>query len=228
MAHRQCARMAMRMARFQLIDIIIMGSGMKVIILSIIILVLPLQVEAIEIIEKGTQGLGVGFAVNHPSEFMGISFIYINKKAAKVGCYVDLKCNYGFGPSIGEYSDISPYEAVVIRKDIYFGKDHLWATANVGATFAVTSYFAIYMGVGITCHIIFLGYFDRSYSLSDDGVYWVEKSKEVGINFLGGLIFNGSKIYHINDYTCFFQIGLESHPSGVTLGLGIIKFGSFF
>lgn len=158
---------------------------------------------------------GFGYVANVPDQPLGLGYMKIGRELGAVGMFFDFKIgSYPYDDSGDYYDNISINKAENIFEDPRVGDGSRADSYNGGLTVALAPKYAIYLGGGLTTQTKYRSYRDPTEILGTKGTYWIKESDEKKFNFLGGLLLSNDRFY--------FQIGYESVPSGVTLGLGYL------
>lgn len=156
------------------------------------------------------QNGGFGYSANAPEELLGFSLFVLRPHG--LGSYIDFK----FSIPMIEESD-SYYENISVGmaegwNDRRVREQSSWTSINLAGTYVVSSYAAVYLGLGYAGSSKFLEYYDRLHILGDGGHYWIDGGEEEdGLNLLGGMLVQAGDRWGI-------QLGAESLPRGLTFG----------
>ena len=170
---------------------------------------------------RNSSRVGVGYAVNVPNTFVGLTAQGMTPKLfGGAGLYADVKFTPS-SPSSDPYyrSDISVLQAENTFSDLRFREQSDWLSINAAFVYAVSSELAVYGGAGYTRERRYRMYFDDSQTRGEMGFYWISDSEASGnrVNLLGGALIRAGR-------SVIFQMGVESQPKGVTIGIMLLPF----
>lgn len=163
-----------------------------------------------------SRNYGIGVVTNLPKEYAGLGVYSIND--GTVGVFFDIKGDFNSPEDQDNfYSNISVNMAEETFGDGIIKKKGSWLSINGGLTLMVTTDGALYGGLGVSYYSEYRQYYDPTHILGDSGKYWIDNPKgdKTYTNFLCGIILKTSP-------NMAFQIGYESKPSGVTVGLSFL------
>jgi hypothetical protein len=154
----------------------------------------------------------LGYSVNLPHQEVGFAYGRIRKQ--RWGLYVDVKVSVGVpGSASNDYlEDITVPIAEAWGHTLRATKTGYFSL-NVGTTRRVGSRLTVYGGVGLCAVQDYSQYYDASLLLGVDGTYWIDGAEEdVRSNFMLGALIPVTS-------SALLQVGAESLPRGVTVGL---------
>ncbi|MFC1500546.1 hypothetical protein ACFL6T_05995 [Candidatus Zixiibacteriota bacterium] len=154
--------------------------------------------------------ISFGYAANIPSQSVGISFFILN--ISRMGLYLDVKLTYTDPSTSDDFHQNISISQVEGWGDTMRNDRDTWSSLNLGATLPLAAPLYGYIGCGITAFSQYQQYFDPTYRLGPNGLYWIESSRKMHINLLAGVLV-------IIDRTLTLQLGIESDPKGISAGL---------
>ncbi len=170
---------------------------------------------------RNSSRVGVGYAVNIPNTFVGLTALGMTPKLfGGAGLYADVKFTTSSTSSDPYYiSDISVLQAEATFGDLFFDDQSDWLSINFALVYAVSRELAVYGGAGYTRETNYREYFDDSGTRGEMGFYWISDSEASGnrVNLLGGAFIRAGR-------SIMFQMGVESQPKGVTIGIMFFPF----
>lgn len=160
--------------------------------------------------------VGIGYVASVPTTFLGFSALVTTPRVlGGAGVYADVKLTTG---SPGEdpffLPGVSVADAEVSFGDLLYHEESDWVSVNLALVYAVTGEFAVYGGGGYSKREHYRQYFDDSQTRGELGFYWVADPDNSGtrVNVLGGALLRVTRF-------ALFQLGVESQPLGVDVGL---------
>lgn len=167
---------------------------------------------------QNTNYWQLGYAVNAPSQLLGLNTAFFGPALAGWGLYLDVKStteNREDDPSFEPGLTPTEVEQQNPEHNILRFESE-WRSVNGAVVRTLTEGLAVYAGAGYSQEQVFWQYFDPARVAGDFGFYWVENAEESGgrLNLLGGLIIRGGA-------GLTFHFGGESRPQGFTAGLSL-------
>lgn len=173
-----------------------------------------LSVGASEADAQWGSRAGVGFVVNAPNQYLGLSGHVLTGVAGGLGLYVDGKI---VRPSVADEENFDGGITAQFVDDNYgdvpLGEEEEYRTVNVALMRPLTPELLLYAGAGHTSRTVYVEYQDLSEERGRSGFYWVEDpdNAATGVNVLLGAFFRISRNVSL-------QFGVESQPRGATVG----------
>lgn len=165
---------------------------------------------------KNVTHVGVGWVANVPNTYLGFSTLGLFPGiVGGAGLYADVKLTTSSpGDEPGYLPNVTPQDAELTYGDLLFDEQSDWLTVDLALVYAVSPELAVYGGAGYARRTHFRQYFDDSETRGEFGFYWVSDADRSGtrVNALGGVMIR------LTRFTAF-QVGGETQPPGVTLGL---------
>jgi hypothetical protein len=165
---------------------------------------------------KGTTYVGIGYVASVPTTFLGFSALVTTPQIlGGAGLYADVKLTTGSpGDDPFFLSNVSVADAELTFGDQLFSDESDWVSVNLAMVYAITGEFALYGGAGYSKRDYYRQYYDDSLTRGDLGFYWVADPDNSGtrVNVLGGALLRVTRF-------ALFQLGVESEPLGVDVGL---------
>jgi len=159
--------------------------------------------------------LGGTWVTNIPADqYLGLTIYRVIPR--KVGWFIEGK----FGRQM-TYESSNYYENISIGQsedwgDQFLKSDESYDTFNAGVTYAYGKQFFVYLGAGISETDSYRQYHDEFGILGDGGNYWIDGIENgTATNTVFGAMFRTSDTFVI-------QIGYDSRPAGLNLGIGLV------
>lgn len=158
--------------------------------------------------------VGVGYVVNAPNQYVGLSGHVLTTVAGGLGFYVDGKITR---PSIADHQTFDPNTTAQFVDDNYgdipLGDEEEYRSVNFALMRPLTPELLLYAGAGYTSRTVYVEYQDLTEERGRGGFYWVEDPDNAGsgLNVLFGGFFRIGRNVSL-------QFGAESQPRGVTVG----------
>lgn len=163
--------------------------------------------------------VGVGYVASIPVTPVGISVLALTPRLLRgAGVYADVKFTTSSPGSDPYYlPNVSVNDAELTYGDLLVEQKSDWVTVDVAVAYAVTGEFAVYGGAGYSKETHYRQYFDDGQNRGNFGFYWVADPAGSGtrINVLAGAL------ARIRQFL-YFQMGVESEPRAVNLGLTLM------
>lgn len=164
-----------------------------------------------------TTRVGIGYVANAPALMGGAAGYIVLPAAGGLGIYVDAKFDAS-NPS-RKSNFIEDLTAADVENDIgdqFFDSAESWRSFDVAIVRPVRPALMIYAGAGYARRRKYNEYLDASGSRGTSGNYWVEDTaaRSSKANLLGGVFLRLSR--YVNA-----QFGVESAPTGATVGLSL-------
>lgn len=161
-----------------------------------------------------TNYAGVGYVVNAPDALLGAGGFVLLRGG--FGAYLDFKTSHD-SPGRDDFfnPDLTPGMAEDLG-DRNIRQKNAYRSFNAALVRRVMADMAVYLGAGITRRSEYHEFEDPAGERGFFGFYWTEDREATGdhLNVLGGVMFHAGR--HL-----IFQFGLESEPTGVTVGLNV-------
>lgn len=160
--------------------------------------------------------LGIGYVANAPQILTGASAYTVVDVFGGLGLYVDAKLNLETPEDERDFVD----DLTVRQVEAFPGQEadrdeRSWWSVNAALIRPLSPEFMVYLGAGYAYEGVYWRYRDLNgvLDIGTFGWYWVQDDRDSGyrVNFLAGMFFRMSE-------RVAFQFGLESVPSGVTVG----------
>lgn len=159
--------------------------------------------------------MAIGYSGNFDQAPLGI-FLYFNNWNYP-SCYIDLKAHPDFFGAGKDYTGIvSQSTAEGFFRDPY-SEHEGWMSMNFALAKEINSTIGCYAGMGLAVHRFYKTYYDRTRILDPGGNYQVTTRQDMMPNFMCG-------IFVFYRLSVMGQIGVETTPAGITVGLGGMMF----
>ncbi|HEU0014654.1 MAG TPA: hypothetical protein VFQ45_13295 [Longimicrobium sp.] len=160
--------------------------------------------------------VAIGYVVNAPNMYVGVSGRVMTGFLGGLGLYVDAKfdtdsprdeANFADSLTVAEVEDRIPGQQV-------FSDEAEWRSFNLALVRPVTTELMVYAGAGLAKKESYRQYFDVDRERGIEGFYWVEDEANTGdeVNFLAGAFFRLAPQISA-------QFGFETAPRGITVGV---------
>lgn len=161
-----------------------------------------------------TSYAGIGYVANAPDALLGGGGFVLLRGG--FGAYLDFKTSHD-SPGRDDFfnPDLTPEMAEDLG-DRNIRQKNAYRSFNAALVRRVMADMAVYLGAGITRREEYHEFEDPAGERGFFGFYWTEDREATGdrLNVLGGVMFHAGR--HL-----IFQFGLESEPTGVTVGLNV-------
>lgn len=114
------------------------------------------------------------------------------------------------------YDIISEQTAKNYYHDSQWGVEYTWTCIDAGFFLSISGRDGLYLGAGICKEKTYIGFYDRTHILANDGKYLVEGDEKEKMNYIIGATFGKEK------GTMQFLIGYNHVPQGVVLGCALV------
>ena len=157
---------------------------------------------------------GLGYVVNAPNQYVGLSGHVLTTVAGGLGFYVDGKITR---PTIADDQFFDPSITAQFVDDNYgdvpLGDEEEYLSVNFALMRPLTPELLMYAGAGYTSRTVYVEYQDLTEGRGQSGFYWVEdpENAATGLNVLFGAFFKIGRNVSL-------QFGVESQPRGATVG----------
>lgn len=161
--------------------------------------------------------VALGYVVNAPHQYIGVSGRILSDRWGGIGLYVDTKFDATSPRDEAGFESEMTVQQAQARGDQFIQQEESWRTLlNVALVRPVTPELMLYLGAGYTRVQYFSEYLDLSTDEDRPGVlgnYWVEEdeAEQNGANVIGGGIFRATPRIDL-------QFGFEAAPAGATVG----------
>lgn len=175
---------------------------------------LGLLLSAPPAVAQWSPRVGIGYVVNAPNQYVGLSGHVLTRYMGGLGLYVDAKTTR---PTV---TDDEKFEEEWTAQfvddnfgDIPFGDESEYWSINAAVMRPTTPELILYLGGGYTERNVYVEYIDDQGERGVAGVYWVEDTDEAasGLNVIAGAFFRIARSVSL-------QFGVEAQPRGVTVG----------
>jgi hypothetical protein len=158
--------------------------------------------------------IGAGYVVNAPNQFVGVSAHWVSGVLGGLGLYVDVKFDLDSPEDRDWFLDTMT--VAYVEENLghpLFSRAATWTSVNVALMRPLGPQFVVYGGAGYSDGRHYREYWDMDARVHETGFYWVRDEEASGarLNLLAGAMFQISSIFAL-------QFGLESQPSGITVG----------
>lgn len=160
--------------------------------------------------QRAPVTFGVGYAMNMPNQFLGLSGHVLLPLWGGTGLYFDMKMDTDPPDRSSDFMEAMTHEDAEALGDHWFQDGLSWRNVNVALLHRPTDELMLYGGLGYAQRTAFSEYEERG----EQGFYWIADPENDAntVNLLGGAFFRlGPGIW--------VQLGAESAPRGVTLGV---------
>lgn len=184
-------------------------SVMIVLLVAAALLAGPAAVDA----QWGPRA-GVGYVVNAPNQYVGVSAHVLTGAMGGLGLYVDGKVRR---PSVRDRENFDPEITAQYVDDNFgdlpFGSRSEYVSFNGALLRPITPELMMYAGAGISERREYVEYLDEQRELGNSGFYWVEDTDAAGqgVNVIAGAFFRIARSVSL-------QFGIETQPRGATVG----------
>lgn len=168
-----------------------------------------------EPVMPGERRIGVGYVVNAPHMFAGVSGHILTSLLGGVGLYADVKFDVeSLRDEPGFVEGLTSSEVEGQIGDELFREDDDWRSFNAALLRPLSPDLAVYAGAGVARREHFREYVDENGERGVLGQYWVEdeEASTNELNILVGAFFRIKSSLHL-------QFGLENKPRGATVGV---------
>lgn len=158
--------------------------------------------------------VGVGYVVNAPNQYVGLSAHVLTQVMGGLGLYVDGKITR---PSVRDRDNFeTQWTAEYVENnfgDVPFGDLDEYTSINLALMRPITPELIAYAGAGYTDRSVYVEYLNEERERGTSGIYWVEAPDDAatGVNVLLGGFFRISRSMSL-------QFGIETAPRGATVG----------